>query len=181
MLNWKKNDVKQATVGILFLLPNILGFLVFTAIPLVISLFMAFTDWNLEMRNMFQDATVKSVGFGNFVKLFTDPDFFTYLGNTLFLMIGIPFGVAGSLAAAMLLNVKEHKRTLEELAERAVRFGEDCYVEGIIPIQKVKRLAAFYLQEEAPEKMEQAQAMQQIEECLQKNTEEEVKEKTEEK
>ena len=29
--------------------------------------------------------------------------------------------------------------------------------------------------------MEQAQAMQQIEECLQKNTEEEVKEKTEEK
>ena len=71
--------------------------------------------------------------------------------------------------------------TLEELAERAVRFGEDCYVEGIIPIQKVKRLAAFYLQEDAPEKMEQAQAMQQIEECLQKNTEEEVKEKTEEK
>ena len=71
--------------------------------------------------------------------------------------------------------------TLEELAERAVRFGENCYVEGIIPIQKVKRLAAFYLQEEAPEKMEQAQAMQQIEECLQKNTEEEVKEKTEEK
>lgn len=48
--------------------------------------------------------------------------------------------VAGAFAAAMLLNVKEHKRTLEELAERAVRFGEDCYVEGIIPIQKVKRL-----------------------------------------
>ena len=88
--------------------------------------------------------------------------------------------VAGAFAAA-LLNVKEHKRTLEELAERAVRFGENCYVEGIIPIQKVKRLAAFYLQEEAPEKMEQAQAMQQIEECLQKNTEEGQKEKTEEK
>ena len=90
MFNLKKNDVKQSTVGLLFLLPNILGFLVFTAVPLVISLFMAFTDWNLEMHNMFQTATVKSVGFGNFVKLFTDPDFFTYLGNTLFLMIGIP-------------------------------------------------------------------------------------------
>ena len=88
--------------------------------------------------------------------------------------------VAGAFAAAMLLNVKEHKRTLEELAERAVRFGENCYVEGIIPIQKVKRLAAFYLQEEAPEKMEQAQALQQIEACLKKNTEtgpEEKKEK----
>ena len=54
-------------------------------------------------------------------------------------------------------------------------------MEGIIPIQKVKRLAAFYLQEEAPEKMEQARAMQQIEECLQRNTEEGQKEKTEEK
>lgn len=89
--------------------------------------------------------------------------------------------VAGAFAAAMLLNVKEHKRTLEELTERAVRFGENCYVEGIIPIQKVKRLAAFYLQEEAPERMEQAQAMQQIEECLQRNTEQGAEEKLKEK
>ncbi len=98
-------EIKKMAAGYLFLLPNILGFLIFTTIPLAISLFMAFTDWNLEMHNVFQyETTVKSVGFDNFVKLFTDPDFFTYLGNTLFLMMGIPFGIAGSLGSALLLN-----------------------------------------------------------------------------
>lgn len=104
MRSINKRELKDVVVGVLFLLPNICGFLVFTTIPLVISLFMAFTDWNLEMHNMFQNQPVKAVGFANFVRLFTDPDFFTYLGNTLFLMLGIPFGVAGSLASAMLLN-----------------------------------------------------------------------------
>ncbi len=101
---WTKRQCKDTATGLAFLLPNILGFLVFTAIPLVISLFMAFTDWNLELHNMFRTGSVKLVGFANFTALFTDPDFTFYLGNTLFLMIGIPFGIAGSLGAALLLN-----------------------------------------------------------------------------
>ena len=103
-LRWTRNEIRSTTVGMSFLLPNILGFLIFTAVPLVISLFMAFTDWNLEMHNMFRTGSVKLVGFGNFTKLFTDPDFSFFLGNTLFLMLGIPFGIAGSLGAALLLN-----------------------------------------------------------------------------
>ena len=104
MLKLTRRDVREISTGIVFLLPNILGFLAFTTIPLVISLFMAFTDWNLEMHNMFQNQELRSVGFANFKKLFTDPDFMTYLGNTLFLMLGIPFGIAGSLGAALMLN-----------------------------------------------------------------------------
>lgn len=53
MLKLTRRDVREISTGIAFLLPNILGFLAFTTIPLVISLFMAFTDWNLEMHNMF--------------------------------------------------------------------------------------------------------------------------------
>ncbi|MDD3154370.1 MAG: sugar ABC transporter permease [Victivallaceae bacterium] len=103
-MSFRKKDFRDSCAGIAFLLPNILGFLAFTLIPLLISLFMAFTNWNLEMHNMFQDQPLRSVGFDNFIKLFTDPDFFSYLGNTLFLMLGIPFGMAGSLVAALLLN-----------------------------------------------------------------------------
>ncbi len=99
-----KKEIREVATGLGFLLPNILGFLAFTAVPLVISLIMAFTDWSLEMHNMFKDNTVRFVWFDNFIKLFTDPDFGKYLGNTLFLMMGIPFGIAGSLFAAMLLN-----------------------------------------------------------------------------
>ncbi len=79
--------------------------------------------------------------------------------------------VAGAFTASMLLNIKRRKRTLEELAQRAVRFGENCYIEGIIPIQKVKRMAAFYLEEESIDSMQPGEAMQEIEECLKKNTE----------
>ena len=104
MLKLTRRDVREISTGVLFLLPNILGFLAFTTIPLAISLFMAFTDWNLEMHNMFQNQELRSVGFANFAKLFSDPDFPTFLGNTLFLMLGIPFGIAGSLFAALLLN-----------------------------------------------------------------------------
>ena len=104
MLKLTRRDVREISTGVLFLLPNILGFLAFTTIPLAISLFMAFTDWNLEMHNMFQNQELRSVGFANFAKLFSDPDFPTFLGKTLFLMLGIPFGIAGSLFAALLLN-----------------------------------------------------------------------------
>ena len=101
---FNKKDAKDCAVGIGFLLPNILGFMAFTVIPLVMSIYMAFTDWNLEMHNYFRFEPIRFVGFDNFIKLFTDPDFGQYFGNTFFLMIGIPFGVAGSLVAALLLN-----------------------------------------------------------------------------
>ncbi len=102
-INWKQ-EVKSILTGGMFILPNLAGFLAFALIPLVISLVMAFTDWNLQMHNVFQDNPVSFVGLDNFIRLFKEHDFATFLGNTLFLMLGIPFGVAGSLGAALLLN-----------------------------------------------------------------------------
>lgn len=104
-----RKEVRDIAAGIGFLLPNILGFVAFTLIPLLMSIYMAFTDWNLEMHNFFRFEPIRFVGFDNFVKLFSDPDFPHYLGNTFFLMIGIPFGVAGSLVAALLLNMEFQK------------------------------------------------------------------------
>ena len=104
-----RKDIRDLAAGIGFLLPNILGFLAFTMIPLVMSIYMAFTDWNLEMHNYFRSEPIRFVWFDNFTKLFSDPEFPHYLGNTFFLMIGIPFGVAGSLVAALLLNMDFRK------------------------------------------------------------------------
>jgi len=53
---------------------------------------------------MFTDPPVRFVGIENFARLFSERDFSQFFGNTLFLMMGIPFGVAGSLAAAVLLS-----------------------------------------------------------------------------
>jgi len=101
-----QRQLKNVCTGMAFLLPNLLGFLAFTMLPLVMSIYMAFTDWNLEMHNYFRAEPIRFVGLRNFAQLFADPDFGRYLGNTFFLMIGIPFGVAASLGSAILLSLE---------------------------------------------------------------------------
>jgi len=97
-------SAKQTATGLAFLAPNILGFLAFTLLPLVFSLVLAFTNWDIRFHNQFKpDSVLKFVGFANFTGIFKDPDFFRYFGNTLYLMMGIPVGIAGSLGAALLL------------------------------------------------------------------------------
>ncbi|KPK45359.1 MAG: hypothetical protein AMK72_11165, partial [Planctomycetes bacterium SM23_25] len=78
-------------------------------LPLAASLILAFTD--CEML----DPDVRFVGFHNFVQLVgfhrsetgweaNDPAFWKYLGNTVFLMLGIPLSMAASLMLAILVN-----------------------------------------------------------------------------
>ena len=66
----------------------------FTLLPLVFSLVLAFTNWDIRFHNMFKDVPLQFVGFQNFVRLFHEPDFPKYLGNTLFLMMNIPLAIA---------------------------------------------------------------------------------------
>lgn len=93
-----------------FLAPNFIGFLVFTSIPVIISLVMSFTHWNI-----FKAPTW--IGIENYRALLwfhrehgrlvaNDPLFWQYVGNTLFLMMGIPVGMAGSLLVALMMNRK---------------------------------------------------------------------------
>ncbi len=93
-----------------FLAPNLIGFLSFTLIPVVVSLFMAFTDWNIFGKPEW-------IGFENFRLLLgfhkegarnvaNDPFFWQYLYNTVYLLIGIPLGIASSLLCALVMNQK---------------------------------------------------------------------------
>lgn len=105
---------RNVALGLAFLAPNILGFLAFTAIPLAVSLVMAFTNWDLKLHNQYRAAEqlalgqpaepIQFVGLENFRQLFDMPDFWRYLGNTLFLMLAMPFSIAASLGAAILLS-----------------------------------------------------------------------------
>ena len=99
----RRRALRQTATGLAFLAPNILGFMTFTLLPLVFSLVLAFTNWDIRFHNMFKDVPLQFVGFQNFVRLFHEPDFPKYLGNTLFLMMNIPLAIAGSLGAALLL------------------------------------------------------------------------------
>lgn len=95
---------REILTGLGFLAPNILGFLGFTLVPLIFALMLAFTNWDLTLHNMFKRAPLEFVGLENFQRLLNEERFWKSLGNTLFMMMGIPFGIAGSLLAAILLT-----------------------------------------------------------------------------
>ena len=84
----RQSRARRLGVGLLFLLPNILGFLAFILVPLVMSFGMAFTDWDFLRHNMFRHDPLHFIGLGNFARLFAHPLFWQYLGNTFFLMLG---------------------------------------------------------------------------------------------
>ncbi|HBS29446.1 MAG TPA: hypothetical protein DEB06_08355 [Phycisphaerales bacterium] len=100
---------RRLLIALLFLLPSLVGFLVFTAGPIAFSLAMSVTDWALTKHNPLSDTPIRFVGFENFLRILVGDEshlFWDYFGNTLFLMIGIPIGIAGSLGLALLLSAR---------------------------------------------------------------------------
>jgi len=84
----------------LFLLPNLLGVLVFIAFPVFFALYMSFQDWNGSNPPRF-------IGLGNFGDLFASPLFWQALGNTVvYTLLTVPLGVVFSLGVAVLLHQK---------------------------------------------------------------------------
>ena len=92
-----------------FLLPNILGFLAFTALPVVASFALSFFDWNII------NWPPRFIGLDNYIHLLGwshegggwmphDPLFWRCTWNTLFLMFAIPLNMMGSLILALVLN-----------------------------------------------------------------------------
>lgn len=93
------SSLRRSNWGYLFILPNAVGFLAFTLLPVVFSMVIAFTNWDLLSNWEF-------AGFRNFQEMVKTPEFWKYFWNTLFLMAGIPIGMAGSLFLAVILNQK---------------------------------------------------------------------------
>ncbi len=90
----------EAMDGLLFAAPNALGFLAFFAGPLVVSLFISFTEWD-----GLTDATF--VGLRHYRDLLSDGLFLRSLRNIIvFGLIAIPAAVAPALFLAALLNSK---------------------------------------------------------------------------
>ena len=90
-----ERERKSLFIALAFLLPNFLGFLIFTAGPVALSMFMSFTNWNLK-----PSVELEWIWLRNYVDLFKDPDFWFYLYNTFYFMLGIPLNVIGSLLLA---------------------------------------------------------------------------------
>ena len=99
-----KLEKRQAAAGWAFVSPWVLGFLVFTAYPLIVSFYYMF--FNIRITPV--GTTFKYVGLGNFSSIWTEnPDFpkqvVTYLWQT---AIEVPIIVVFALMIAIMLNGK---------------------------------------------------------------------------
>lgn len=99
----KKSNLyaQEHKIALLFVILPIIGFILFSLIPLVYSVYAAFTNWNGLGQMDF-------VGLRNFEKLFHDQYFYKTIYNTIFLMLGIPLGLILSfmLASALSRGIK---------------------------------------------------------------------------
>ncbi len=93
-----KRSGADARAGYTFLLPWLLGFIVLTIGPMVSSLYLSFTNYNLF-------DPPKWIGLDNYATMFQDERFMQSVGVTVgYVVFGTPLKLAAALAVAMLLN-----------------------------------------------------------------------------
>ncbi len=99
MINLRRPANREAIEGYLGISPWLIGFVVFTAGPMIASLYFSFTNWRITTAPV-------PVGLDNYIRMFTnDPDFYQALRVTLtYVLIALPLNLIFGLALSLLLN-----------------------------------------------------------------------------
>jgi len=96
----RRRPWRNTLIGWSFILPNFLGFALFTLVPVLAAFALAFMDWDSY-------STPEWVGLDNFERLWGDENFHVALRNTIYYAVGhIPLTMIAALALAMALNRK---------------------------------------------------------------------------
>lgn len=96
---------KESSAGVIFCLPFIIGFFVFLIVPMGISLYYSFCDYNIL-------SPAKFVGLQNYIKMFTGDETFwkSFKATVYFALVSVPLRLVFALLVAMIL-VKPTKMT----------------------------------------------------------------------
>ncbi|MEM7532504.1 MAG: sugar ABC transporter permease [Chloroflexota bacterium] len=117
--NMSDGEWKSLGMGLLFVSPWILGFVLFTIYPLIASVYYSLTRYDIVRDPVF-------IGAKNYTTIFTtDPHFWDVMYNTMFyVVLSVPLGIISAFFIANLLNTK--------LIGRSV-FRGIIYVPAIVP------------------------------------------------
>jgi multiple sugar transport system permease protein len=90
---------REVVAGYAFLSPWLIGLMAITAVPMLYSLYLSFTNWDLISNSG------QYVGFRNYVRMFTlDPNFWRSVEITAtYAVVATPLKLAAALGVAMLL------------------------------------------------------------------------------
>lgn len=88
---------RESVAGVVFTLPFILGFLLFMIVPMGISLYYSFCDYNIL-------SAPKFTGLKNYISMFKDETFYKAIGVTFYYaLVSVPLRLIFALAVAMAL------------------------------------------------------------------------------
>ncbi len=121
-LKMRRRQKKETIMGVLFTLPAIIGFLAFSAGPMITSFILSFTNYSIIRPTEF-------IGFGNYSELFSGRDQFFYNSlkvTLLFVLMNVPVCIGTAFLIALILN----SRNLRGLPFLRVAF----YIPTIVPI-----------------------------------------------
>ncbi len=104
LIDWRSmsfRERREALQGYLSISPWVIGFLFFTLVPVLVSVYFSFTQWTITSPSEW-------VGLHNYIRMFTqDPLFWQALkvtGN--FVLISVPLKLIFGVALSLLLNLK---------------------------------------------------------------------------
>ena len=87
----------EALTALLFILPSLIGFTVFYAVPAIRGLWISFTNWDLLRP-------AKFIGIENYVKLFQDKEFWNALSVTIYyVLLNIPLQTVLAMIIAVMM------------------------------------------------------------------------------
>jgi multiple sugar transport system permease protein len=99
--NWSLQK-REAAAAYVYIAPWLVGFVLLTLGPMVASLYLSFTDYNV-----INGQAPRWVGFKNYITVFNSPDFWQSLKVTItFAALSLPSGMVLSFMLAILLNQK---------------------------------------------------------------------------
>ena len=105
--NGSNKKLRNNAIAYSFIAPNLIGFGIFTLIPMGFALILSFMQWELS------DNSFIFVGIDNFLRMATDHLFWPSLRNTaIFTAITVPLTMALALSLALLLNNKLKGRAI---------------------------------------------------------------------
>ena len=109
----RKLNGKQGIAGWLFVSPALLGLLIFLVIPIVVALYISFTNWNGASNPL--SGSAKWIGLDNYRKLLTTDsltrtNFFRSVRNNFYFVL---FVVPAQTILALLLAVLVHQKALK--------------------------------------------------------------------
>lgn len=93
---------RETAWGLVFLSPWLVGLALFTAVPIIVSLLLSLTDFNL-----LHPGDTHFVLFDNYGWMLSDPDTLTsFLVTVKFAVLSVPLGIFTALGVAILVNQK---------------------------------------------------------------------------